>query len=168
MNSPNEPPPSDPTPPDPSAPQPFQPPPADPQAAPIQQPPPAPPYQPPPPGYGYQQPGQAYPQQPAPYGYAPAPPTSGKATTALVLGICGFLVCPVICSVLAIIFGALAKKEIDESPGMQGRGQAQAGFILGIVSLVIGLIIIIAYAVLIIVALNADSGTTYHYNGTYS
>lgn len=71
----------------------------------------------------------------------PAPPgaqtTPGKATASLVLGIVGLLVCPIVCSVLAIVFGIQAKSEIDGSGGrLGGRGMAQAGVILGILGLV--------------------------------
>jgi hypothetical protein len=87
-----------------------------------------PPWQPPPP-YG---------QQPQGYPVPVAPGTSGKATAALILGIFGVAVCPLVLSVPAIIVGQSAKKEIDASQGrLGGRGQAQAGFILGIVGTVL-------------------------------
>jgi Domain of unknown function (DUF4190) len=95
-------------------------------------------------GYQQPQPGQpmqaGYPQQQ----YAPAPPTSSKATPALVLGIVSLLCCPVICSILAIVFGKQAKDEIAANPGMQGQGQAQAGFILGIISLALAGLYLVA------------------------
>lgn len=69
--------------------------------------------------------------------------TPGKATASLVLGIIGLVFCPIVCSVLAIIFGAQAKAEIDSNPALGGRGQAQAGFICGIVGLSIGAILLI-------------------------
>lgn len=82
--------------------------------------------------------------------------TSSKATPSLVLGIVGLLgavFCPVlfiICSILAIVFGTQSKEEINANPGMLGRGQAQAGFILGIVgtvvSSIVGLVLLIAIA----------------------
>ena len=68
-------------------------------------------------------------------------PTPGKATAALVLGIVGIFICPIICSTLALVFGMQARQEIDASGGaLGGRGLAQAGFILGIVGLVLGVI----------------------------
>jgi hypothetical protein len=84
--------------------------------------------------------------------------TPGKATASLVLGILGFIFCPVVCSVLAVVFGQQAKAEIDRNPGMTGRGQAQAGFILGVV----GLVISVLFLLLIIIGLSAGdpkSGT---------
>lgn len=59
-------------------------------------------------------------------------PTNGKATGALVLGICGLVVCPLICSIVAVVLGYQARTEIDQSQGMQdGRGSAVAGIVLG-------------------------------------
>ena len=62
----------------------------------------------------------------------PPPQNSSNATVALVLGICGFVVCPLVCSILAIVFAKKAYTEIDYSGGrIGGRGMAQAGLILG-------------------------------------
>jgi hypothetical protein len=72
--------------------------------------------------------------------------TSGKATASLVCGIVSFLCCPIILSVLAIVLGNQAKNEIDANPALGGRGLAQAGIILGIISLVLGAIGIVVYA----------------------
>jgi hypothetical protein len=78
----------------------------------------------------------SYQDYPPPSGYGqwgpPPPQTSSNATVALVLGICGFVVCPLICSILAIVFATKAYREIDGSGGrIGGRGLAQAGLILG-------------------------------------
>ena len=64
---------------------------------------------------------------------APARTTNGKAIASLVLGIGGFVVCPLLFHILAIVFGSMAKNEIDADPTQDGRGMAQAGWILGIV-----------------------------------
>lgn len=111
--------------------------------------PPPPPPPPPSPGpAGPIPPPQNAPAFPAAaYGQATAagPGTNGKAIAALILGIGGFIVCPLICSVLAIVFGNLAKKEIDANPGQEGRGMAQAGFILGIVGVsLVGLLVVVS------------------------
>ena len=76
-------------------------------------------------------------------------PTSGKATAALILGICGLVVCPLMCSILALVFGYQARSEIDDSRGsMDGRGQAVAGIVLGWVG--IGLCVLgIAFFILV-------------------
>jgi len=95
---------------------------------------------PPPDPYGGQQPG---------YGYGAVRRTEGTATASLVLGIAGIVFCPLICSVLAIIFGVQAKNKIRQDPSLQGAGMAQAGFILGIIGAVIagiGIIVLIIAA----------------------
>lgn len=63
------------------------------------------------------------------------PETSGKAIAALVLGIAGVLVVPVICSILAIVLGRQAKREINADPRLGGEGMAIAGTVLGVVGL---------------------------------
>ena len=99
-----------------------------------------------------QEPAPAPTQQPGPAGWyqtpdgrwaQSGPTTSGKATAALVLGILGFVLCPFICSVLALVYGYQARNEIDGSGGrISGRGLATAGIILGWVGIVIwGLLI---------------------------
>src|SRR3954467_15203480 len=60
------------------------------------------------------------------YHQQPPPPTSGAATASLVLGICGLVVCPFVCSVLALVFGYQAREQIDESGGQLG-GRAPPG-----------------------------------------
>ena len=116
---------------------PTPPPPTEPPAAPPPAPSPGAP--PPPPGY-------AAPAQPAPYGYQTQPVgqrTSGKAVAALVLGIAGWLVAPFILSVLGIVFGALARKEIANNPALGGRGMANWGFWLSITGLAAWVVLII-------------------------
>lgn len=71
----------------------------------------------------------------------PRPMTGGgpssKATTALVLGILGLLCCGLL-GIPAIIIGKQEMESIDQGLApVEGRGLAQAGFILGIVSLVL-------------------------------
>jgi len=77
------------------------------------------------------------------------PASNRKATWALVLGIVGILCCA-LASIGALVLGVQAKNEINASGGMQsGQGQAQAGFILGIIGCVLWVIGIIAYVGLI-------------------
>jgi Domain of unknown function (DUF4190) len=93
-------------------------------------------------------------QAPPPWGgYSQPPPSSnGKATAALVLGICGLIVCPLICSILALVFGYQGRKEIDASQGRQtGRGNAVAGIVLGW----IGIAFTLAFIALIVVGILA-------------
>ena len=69
--------------------------------------------------------------------------TSGKAIASLVLGIIGLFLFGVIAGVLAIVFGALARKEIDRDPTLGGHGMATAGLVLGIIGVVLWAIIIL-------------------------
>lgn len=88
-----------------------------------------------------------------PYG----PPTreSGTAIAALVLGICGFLVCPFVCSVAAVVCAQNAFREIDASGGrITGRGYAQAGNILGWLGLALCMAAALAFAALIMFGAN--------------
>ena len=83
------------------------------------------PYGAPPPG-GYPPPQGGYPQ---PYGYPYAPPqrTNGMAIASMVLGILWLYW---IGSILALVFGYTAKKQIRER-GEAGGGMATAGIVLG-------------------------------------
>ncbi len=108
----------------------------------------------PPPGYGQPPaygPGQGYPP-----GYGYAAPDHPKATTSLVLGILGVVLCQVI-SPFAWVTGKRTLAEIDASQGRwAGRGQAQAGYVLGIVGTVLlglGLAALLLYGVFAVVAL---------------
>lgn len=89
---------------------------------------------PPPPPGGYGAPGQP--------GYGGQPQqTSVMAIISLVTGILGLLCCTwFVFSIAAAILGFLGKKEIAEGR-KTGKGLAQAGFILGIVGIVLGVIV---------------------------
>ena len=89
---------------------------------------------------------------------APAQTSSGKATASLVLGILGLVLCPFICSVLALVFGYQGRNEIDQSGGRLGnRGNATSGIVLGW----IGVGFCVLFLVLIIIGVLAgDSGST--------
>ena len=110
-------------------------------------------------GYGQQgyaqqgYPQQQYPQQ----GYGtPGPPTNTMAVVALISGICGATVVPFIGSIVAIITGHMARKQIATT-GEQGSGMAVAGLVLGYV--VVGLTVLgILFAVLIL-GLRASSSS---------
>lgn len=94
-------------------------------------PPPPPPIPPsePPPGY-------------TSYGGA-TPESSKKALWALISGILGIVVCGPL-AIVAIVLGRQAQAEIDGSLGrIGGRGQATAGFVLGIVGLVVWIVLIV-------------------------
>ena len=94
------------------------------------------------PPIGYSQPGT----------FVPAPgATSGKAIASLILGIGGFVLCPLICSILALVLGYQAKAEINASGGrLSGRGSATAGIVLGW----IGIVLVLAFIALVIVGMS--------------
>lgn len=80
------------------------------------------------------------PPPPRPPPAVPAERTSAKAVAAMVLALVGlalgFLFVPLICCVLAIVLGAVARREINAAGGrLAGRGQAVAGIVLGILGL---------------------------------
>ena len=65
---------------------------------------------------------------------------AGGSTAAMVLGIIGLVLCPIlILSILAIVFGLRARGKIKASGGqLGGKGQATAGLVTGIVGLLMG------------------------------
>lgn len=152
---------------------------------PTQQPP-SDPYQPQAP---YQGPGGPTPPPQGPYGQPPygqgpygqpqpmfdhAPkPNHPQATTSMVLGIVsivgGFMcLLPLFMAPVAWIMGSKAVKEIDASGGqLGGRGEAQTGFVTGIVGtvlLILGVIAAILIVVLVFVAADSSSNDDYSYN----
>jgi hypothetical protein len=95
-----------------------------------------PPPPPPPGGYGDQYGGGGYAQ----------PKTNQKAIWALITGILSLICCGIVAGIPAIILGNMAKKEVAASGGTQsGAGMAQAGFILGIISIAITILWIVLY-----------------------
>lgn len=78
--------------------------------------------------------------------------TNGKAIAAMVLGISGLVLVPIVPSVLAIIFGRQALDEIDETPEMAGKGMAQAGLVTGIVGLALWAALILLLVLLVALA----------------
>ncbi len=68
-------------------------------------------------------------------------PNSTMAIVSLIAGITGFSLVPVIGSIVAVITGHMAKKEIRESGGMiGGDGLATVGLVLGYAGLTIGVL----------------------------
>jgi hypothetical protein len=115
------------------------PPPPPPPGAPAPAAAPPNPFAPPAPygaGAPYPPPG-AYAQYPPPYpasGYQ-ATSTNGLAIAALVLGLVGWMACG-IGSILAVVFGFVARSQIRASQGRQaGDGMALAGIILGFIAI---------------------------------
>jgi hypothetical protein len=79
-------------------------------------------------------------------GWVPPPRTPGQAVAALILGIVGLVLCPIVGSILALVFGYMGKREIDASGGrLGGRGIALSGIVLGWVGLAVwGLLVALA------------------------
>ncbi|MBX9395663.1 DUF4190 domain-containing protein [Streptomyces sp. TRM72054] len=110
-------------------------------------------------GYGYGYPG--YPQ--GGYGWPgmPRPPQNGMGIAAMVLGIvsctlfCLYGVVSVVTGILAVVFGLKGRKRA-ESGVADNHGQAQAGLIMGIIGIVLGLAVIVLIAVGITAAINSD------------
>ena len=124
-------------------------------------------------GYGTPpQSAQAYP--PAPYGFGQAPPPHPGANTAMVLGIVG-LCLSVMCAGIGVFVapfgwakGRRVMAEIDANPAaFSGRGNAQAGFITGLIGTIFGglyMLFWIAYIIFIVVVVVigiGESSSTY-------
>jgi hypothetical protein len=126
----------------------------------------APGYGPPPghgtPGYG----GPGYPPAYPPTGYYPGPspyrlPDHPEATKALVLGIVSLLggfTCylPILVGPWAWVVGRRVVKQIDAQPGRyDGRGQALAGYVMGVVATVLLILGIVALVGLLVIFVGA-------------
>ena len=99
----------------------------------------------------------SYQEQGPPY-YQGPPPTSGEATASLILGICGLLICSLICSPLAIMYGKRARRTIQASGGrVGGDGQATAGIILGWIGIGFPILGILVAIIFIIAAASTSS-----------
>lgn len=66
--------------------------------------------------------------------------TSGKAIASLILALLGLFIFPIILSLVAVILGWSALKDIERTPNTKGRGLAIAGLVIGVVGIVTGLI----------------------------
>jgi hypothetical protein len=111
--------------------------------------------------------GYGYPGYPQGYGWPGMPmgPQNGMGTAAMVLGIlscCLFCIYGVVSlglGITAIVLGVKAKKRADRGEATN-RGQAQAGFITGIVGTVLGILVIAFLIVAIVLAVKHDDDTS--------
>ena len=79
-----------------------------------------------------------------------SPPNPSNAVTALVLGILGIVLCPLLGPV-AWVLGRKGEQEVDAAGGaVGGRGMATAGKVLGIIGTF--LIVVVVVALLLLVA----------------
>ena len=76
------------------------------------------------------------------------------AVISLCLGVAGFVICPLIAHVAALITGYQARKLFTAHPELEGAGMARAGIVLGWVG--VGLSVL-AIAAVIVVAILLNS-----------
>ncbi|HLS77996.1 MAG TPA: DUF4190 domain-containing protein [Nocardia sp.] len=82
-----------------------------------------------------------------PYG---APQDHPQATTVLILGILGLVLCQ-LCAPFAWWMGARVQKEIEASGGMMGgQGSAKAGYICGIIGTILLALYVLGFALMIV------------------
>lgn len=112
---------------------------------------------PPPPQPPEQQP-YTYAPPPAPM-YAVAPKEPG-ATNAMIWGIvavAGGMLCllPILVSPVAWVLGQKSLNRIKANPHLQGRGEAMAGLVLGIIGTILLVIYVLIFALIIGLAISA-------------
>ncbi|MFE2218174.1 DUF4190 domain-containing protein [Streptomyces canus] len=114
-------------------------------------------------GYGYPNYPQGYGGWPAP----PMPPQNGMGVAAMVLGIlscalfCMYGILSLVLGVLAIVFGIKGRKRAQRGEATN-HGQAQAGFIMGIIGTILGVAVIVLLAIGITAAINSDDDSDYY------
>ena len=106
---------------------------------------------------GPEQPTPSFPSasqpHPAAGGAAAVPGENARnATVSLVLGILGLIICPIVCSPLAIMYGKRAKDEIRSRPGLGGEGAASAGVILGWIGLALVVVGVLVFVISLVAA----------------
>jgi hypothetical protein len=87
------------------------------------------------------------PPPPMPAGGGSGMQDNGSGTIALVTGILSFFVCPIILSIVAIVYGKKGMAAAAAGTADNG-GQAKAGYIMGIISLILAIILIVLYIIL--------------------
>jgi len=71
-------------------------------------------------------------------------PLNGKAIASVVLGVCGFVVLPLLASVAAIVLGSLARGEIARGGTTRGTRLARVGILLGVAGIVLWIAVVAA------------------------
>ncbi|WP_346009743.1 DUF4190 domain-containing protein [Streptomyces sp. SID1328] len=115
-------------------------------------------------GYPGAQSYPGYPQPPA-YGWPGGPmgpaPQNNAGTAALVLGIlsivlfCLYGVVSLILGVIAVILGVQGRRRADRGEATN-RGQAQAGFVLGIIGIIVGVATLALFIGILVFAANKE------------
>jgi hypothetical protein len=86
-------------------------------------------------------PAAAEPPPPPAIDYGAPIQTSGMAIASLVMGIAGWTLLPLVGSILAIVFGYAARRDIRKRPNeLTGEGLAIAGLVLGWIMVVLSAI----------------------------
>ncbi len=86
----------------------------------------------------------------------PATATSGLAIVSLLGALLGFALFPILGSVVAVVAGRLARREIDETQGkLNGEGLARAGEILGWIGIALSVVGVCTVGALVAVPLCA-------------
>ena len=122
--------------------------------------------------YPQQQPAGAWQQQQAPqpgsWGYAPQPvqPDNGPAVAGFVLSlVAGALLflsaglsslVSVGCAIAGIVYSRKGKKKVESGETTKNAGLAQAGFIIGIISLVLAVMATLVWALVVVAAITDD------------
>ncbi|MFF7358026.1 DUF4190 domain-containing protein [Streptomyces filipinensis] len=105
--------------------------------------------------------GYGYPGYPGGYGWTgmPMAPQNGMGVAAMVLGIlslclfCMYGVVSVVLGILAVVFGIKGRKRAQLGEATN-HGQAQAGLIMGIIGIVVGIAVIVLLAIGITAAIH--------------
>jgi hypothetical protein len=136
----------------------------------------APGYGQPPPGYGYPPPppGQAYPPAPGyayppPWGYPQQRvPDNGPAVAGFVLSLvsgalliisAGFSsIISIGCAIAGIVYSRRGKQKVDAGETPKNAGLAQAGFIIGWISLALSILATVAWTLILAFAIADESG----------
>lgn len=102
---------------------------------------------------------QPYPQQRPTT--QPAPPeTSVLAISSLIASVLGLTVLPTVGSIIGLILGYVARREIRESQTLTGEGLAKAGIILGWIGVALSLIALFLVTLVVVFSFAAIPGFT--------
>jgi hypothetical protein len=126
------------------------------------------PYEAAPPGYGWPPPQPPAGWQPSPWGFPPAArePDNGPAVAGFVLSLVavGLLLfsaglstlVSIGCAIAGMVLSRKGRRKVDAGETSKNRGLAQAGFIVGVVTLVLSLLATIFWGLILVVALVDD------------
>ena len=77
--------------------------------------------------------------------FSNSPRTDARAVAALVCGVLGLLILPLVFGAVAVILGRRSRQEISEQPlALKGLGLATAGVVLGAIDVVVFVIFVVA------------------------